>query len=96
VNGLATVIVVIRSTLGTDSVGYIKSRHIARETDLSARQAGARLAYLRETDGAPVDVEPWSESGNSTTYRVTVADQTALDEYVERVEQSEPNLRPDL
>ncbi|MFT4921882.1 MAG: hypothetical protein ACI8XM_001089 [Haloarculaceae archaeon] len=54
----------------TDGDLYVKSRHIAEDIDLSAREIGARMAQL-QTDPIDLTIERWAYTGG-TTWRVTL------------------------
>jgi len=68
----ARVAAYLRSELeASEGALYVKSRYIADEIDLSAKEIGAAMADIDEqTDG--LSVEPWAYSGG-TTWRVSLA-----------------------
>lgn len=53
-----------------DSKTYFKSRLIARELDMTAKEVGTNMVAIREGDFG-VDVDEWGYS-SSTTWQVTV------------------------
>lgn len=54
--------------LEAESVVYVKSRHIAEQIDLSAKEIGWYLRRLE--DSSPIPVEQWAYT-NGTTWRLT-------------------------
>lgn len=56
----------------TDGDLYVKSKFVAEDVDLSARQIGARMGRLQE-EAPDLAVEQWAYTG-ATTWRVTIRD----------------------
>jgi hypothetical protein len=55
--------------LATETEMYVKSRHIAEDIDLSAKEIGWYLRRLQESP-TPLTVEQWAYT-NGTTWRLT-------------------------
>lgn len=49
---------------------YVKSKFLAEELDLTAREIGAALRRLRDADNA-LTIEKWSYT-NATTWRISL------------------------
>jgi hypothetical protein len=49
---------------------YIKSKFIADDVGLSAKEIGAVITQLQEADQSRIEIERWSYTG-ATTWRVT-------------------------
>lgn len=54
----------------TEGSLYVKSRFLAEEMELSAREIGTALGRLADREGR-LTVERWAKSGGSLTWRVT-------------------------
>lgn len=59
----------LRKRVEQDGECYLKSRYVAEEIDLSAKQVGAYMHRLQECDVA-LSIEKWGYT-NGTTWRVT-------------------------
>jgi len=59
-----------REVAETDGDLYVKSKFIAEDLDLSAKEIGSCIRQLCERDGG-LAIEKWSYTG-STTWRVSV------------------------
>lgn len=57
----------LRERVAREGSCYLKSREIAREIDLSAKQIGAYMAQLRDRE-AGISVEPWAYTNGTTWY----------------------------
>jgi hypothetical protein len=55
-----------------ESESYLKSRFIAREIELSAKEIGAMMVRLQE-ESVGLTIEKWSYT-NGTTWRITRAE----------------------
>lgn len=55
---------------GADGPMYVKSRFIAEDLSLSAKEIGASMRRLSDEDG-DLAIEPWSYTG-ATTWRVSL------------------------
>jgi len=72
---------------------YTKSRTIADDVSLSARQVGVRLSHISQSDDIPLDVRVWSRTGGGRTWRIEIPDTSALSAYLaETVDEAEPAL----
>ena len=61
----------LQNRLEVEGTFYAKSRYIADEIDLSAKEVGAAMRKLKDRQ-VPVQIEKWGYT-NGTTWRITRA-----------------------
>lgn len=93
-NALRQMLLGVRERLdGEGDVEYLKAAQLGSECGLGARRAGIRMAYIRESDSVPVEATRWSKTSRATTYKVSVEDWGAFQEYLTELRgRPEPTL----
>jgi hypothetical protein len=67
---------------GEGDVAYVKSAELGEVVGVGAKEVGARMAYIRESERVPVEVSKWSKTCAATTYRIQIPSWQSFETYL--------------